>query len=175
MSSTTLKRWDESGIPLLIARLVIGGMFVWLGVHKVTDPVEFLKLIRQYHMVPESVPLLLNAMAALLPWIEICCGVLLIAGIAVRGSALMLLVMLTVFTVAIFMRALGIHSAEHIAFCAIKFDCGCGGGEVYVCRKLPENLGLWLLAWVALLSNAYRFCLWRNLIPTHSPWRMEGY
>jgi hypothetical protein len=63
-----------------------------------------------------------------------------------------------------------------VPFCSIKFDCGCGSGEQYICRKLPENLGLILLSLFALFSKTDRFCLWRNLVPAgKTPWRIEGY
>ncbi len=171
-----LRRLDETGVPLLLARLVVGGMFVWMGFNKIAEPAEFLKLIRLYNIVPEGMPWLLNSMAALLPWLEVFCGLLLLAGIAVRGVFLIVLVLLTVFTAAIISRAMGIYHAGDIAICAIKFDCGCGSGEVYICRKVPENVGLWLLSLIGLVSSSRRFCLWRNLIPAErSPWRMEGY
>jgi hypothetical protein len=59
--------------------------------------------------------------------------------------------MLAAFTCAVARRALGIHALQHIAFCAIKFDCGCGAGEEFICRKVVENLGLMILsAWIVL-------------------------
>ena len=38
-----------------------------------------------------------------------------------------------------------------LPLCAVKFDCGCGTGEEFVCHKLLENfllmgLSCWLLA-----------------------------
>lgn len=176
-----MRRLDETGIPLLLARIIVGVMFIIMGAHKAGDPVAFLKLIRLYDMVPDTMPTLLNAMAILLPWVEIVCGFLLVAGIAVRGSSLLLLGMLAVFTVAVFMRAWGIYQAGNtggqiLAFCSIKFDCGCGSGEVYTCRKIPENVTLMLLSLVALLSRSDRYCAWRNLIPANKlPWNIEGY
>ena len=51
----------------------------------------------------------------------------------------------------ILQRALAMHAAGDIAFCAIKFDCGCGAGEVFICRKLVENSVLTLLsAWLVM-------------------------
>jgi len=61
------RRLDESGIPLLIARLVVGGLFVWMGYKKVLEPVEFLKQIRMYQALPESPPYFLNLSAVVLP------------------------------------------------------------------------------------------------------------
>ena len=121
----------------MLARWLLGAVFLYLGLNKALHPVEFLKLVRQYDLVQSS--LLLNSIAAALPWFEIFCGLLLLAGVAVRGTAVMLIVMLVPFTVLVFRRALAIQSALAIPFCAVKFDCGCGTGEVFICRKLVEN------------------------------------
>ncbi len=116
----------------VLARWLLGAVFIYLGLNKALHPVEFLKLVRQYDLVQKS--LLLNSIAAALPWFEIFCGLLLLAGVAVRGTAVMLIVMLVPFTVLVFRRALAIQTAQAIAFCAVKFDCGCGTGEVFICR-----------------------------------------
>ncbi len=175
-NASLLRRLDQSGIPLLAARLVLGILFIVMGWNKATDPPQFLKVIHTYQMVPDTLPWLLNSMAALMPWIEIVCGTLLILGIAVRGSALTLLIMLAVFTGAVFLRAYGIYEAGNVPFCSIKFDCGCGSGEQYICRKVPENLGLMALCLIALLSGSMRWCVRRDLVPAgRLPWNIEGY
>lgn len=144
--------------PLLDAaavftRWLLGGLFIYMGLNKAFDPVDFLKLLRQYELV--QTPLLLNLIAAALPWFEVFCGVLLLTGVAVRGSALMLLMMLVPFTLVVLKRALTIQAATSIPFCAVKFDCGCGTGEVFICHKLVENgLMIFLSAW--LLSGRGR-------------------
>jgi uncharacterized membrane protein YphA (DoxX/SURF4 family) len=137
---------DYTGV---LGRWVLGGIFVYMGLSKAVHPETFLKLLRQYDLTSSS--LLLNSIAAGLPWLEVFCGLLLLAGIAVRGSALLLLLMLIPFTVVVLKRALAIADVQHIALCAVSFDCGCGNGEVLICRKLAENsllmlLSCWLLA-----------------------------
>jgi len=129
--------------PLLV-RWLLGSLFVYMGLQKALHPVEFLKLLRQYDLVQSH--LSMNLIAATLPWFEVGCGLLLIAGMAVRGTALVLFVMLVSFTAMVTKRALAIHAAGGGAFCAIQFDCGCGTGAVFICRKLMENLLLALLA-----------------------------
>ena len=62
-------------------------------------------------------------------------------------------------TAAIFLRTKGIHAAGGQSFCAIRFDCGCGGGEVNACGKMLTNTGLILATLVALFSRSRRFCL----------------
>ena len=128
----------------LLARWLLGGLFVYMGLNKALDPELFLKLVHQYQMV--SSPLLLNSIASALPWFEVFCGLLLVVGVAVRGSALLLALMLVPFTVLVLRRALGIAEAEGLPLCAVKFDCGCGTGEVFICRKVVENSFLLLLS-----------------------------
>ena len=89
---------------------------------------------------------LLNFIAVSLPWFEVFCGLLLLAGVAVRGTALTLTVMLVPFTLLVLHRALLLHAAQNIPFCAVKFDCGCGTGEEFICRKLLENFLLLVLS-----------------------------
>jgi uncharacterized membrane protein YphA (DoxX/SURF4 family) len=134
-------------ITAIAARWLLGALFIYTGIEKVWDPAAFVKLVRQYDLV--ETPLLLNSIAAALPWFEVFCGLLLILGVAVRGTALALICLLVPFTALVWHRALILESAKMIPFCAVKFDCGCGTGEVFICVKLMENFGLILLAlWV---------------------------
>jgi uncharacterized membrane protein YphA (DoxX/SURF4 family) len=146
----------------VLARWSLGLVFVYMGWHKVVDPVAFMKMVRQYDLVGSS--LALNSIAAVLPWFEVYCGLLLLAGIAVRGSAWVLIGMLAPFTFALLHRALAIHAAQAIAFCAIKFDCGCGTGEEYICVKLPLNCLLILLSGWLLSGRGRQLCARYSLI-----------
>lgn len=121
----------------LVARWLVGGFFIYSGLAKVMEPAEFLKLLRLYELA--SQPVAMNLVAAVLPWFEVFCGLLLVLGIAVRGAALVFVLLLVPFTAVVVHRALGIQQATGLAFCAIRFDCGCGTGEVAICRKLVEN------------------------------------
>jgi hypothetical protein len=77
----------------------------------------------------------------------------------VRGAALMLLAMLVPFTVIVLKRGLAIQAASAIAFCTVKFDCGCGMGEVFICHKLAENALLILLSAWLLTGRGQRLAL----------------
>lgn len=146
----------------LPARWFIGGLFVYMGMSKALHPVEFLKLVHQYQLTDSA--FVLNFIAAALPWFEVFCGILLILGIAVRGSALLLVLMLVPFTIVVLRRALAIHTLQSIPLCAVKFDCGCGNGEVWICRKLAENCGLILLAAWLLSGRGKQLCLRYQLL-----------
>ncbi len=99
---------------LLSFRIVLGGLFIYAGVTKVTAPLDFAQNIRNYQIVGQS----LSFIAALvLPWLEILAGAFLIAGVWRRGAALVLsslLVFFIVLTVVTMARGLDI-------------DCGCFG------------------------------------------------
>jgi len=148
----------------VLARWILGGVFLYMGLSKALHPVEFLKLVRQYDLAQS--PWVLDSLAAGLPWFEVFCGLLLLAGVAVRGTALLVVLMLVPFSWAVFQRALALQASKGIPFCAVKFDCGCGNGEVFICGKLLENAGLLLLA-AGLLAGrgrqlCARFTLWNR-------------
>ncbi len=156
--------WKSNALDLaaVLARWLLGALFLYMGLNKALHPVEFLKLVRQYELVQN--PLLLNSIAAALPWFEVFCGVLLVAGVAVRGSALMLLLMLVPFTVVVLQRALAVQTVLAIPFCAVKFDCGCGTGEIIICRKLIENAMLIFLSGWLLTGRGRPLCARYSLI-----------
>lgn len=137
----------------ILARLVVGGYLAWMGWSKATDPVAFLKLLRQYDLFPADSPWMINTVAVTLPWVEISAGLMLVLGLLRRGAALTVLLLLAVFTAVVARRGLQIAEADALAFCAVAFDCGCGGGVVNVCRKLAENAGLMLLTLLVLLRG----------------------
>jgi uncharacterized membrane protein YphA (DoxX/SURF4 family) len=141
----------------VLARWFLGGLFIYMGMSKALHPEEFLKLLHQYDLTQS--PQLLDFIAATLPWFEVFCGVMLLAGVAARGAALLLLLMLVPFTIVVLRRALAIHTLQSIPLCAVKFDCGCGNGEEWICRKLAENCGLIALSAGLLIGRGRRFCL----------------
>jgi uncharacterized membrane protein YphA (DoxX/SURF4 family) len=151
-------------VSSVLARWLLGGLFLYMGLNKALHPIEFLKLVRQYDVLHHH--LFLNFVASTLPWFEIFCGLLLLLGVAVRGAAAMLVAMLIPFTVAVLLRALEIHGAGGLPFCAIKFDCGCGAGEVFICRKLAENVLLTGLSSALIFWRSHRLCLRHSFFAT---------
>lgn len=131
----------------LLAWIILGVVFVSLGLQKAVNPADFLKAVHGYGWWQGT--LLLTWVAALLPWVEVVCGLLLLIGLRVRGAAFIVFGMLVVFSGLVLQRALHLHQTTGIPFCEIRFDCGCGNGEVLVCRKLVENSLLLALAGVA--------------------------
>lgn len=163
--STEPLSWRRNALDLaaVLARWLLGILFLYMGLNKALHPVEFLKVVREYELVQN--PLLLNSIAATLPWFEVFCGVLLVAGVAVRGSALMLLLMLVPFTLVVLQRALAMQAVLAIPFCAVKFDCGCGTGEILICRKLVENGVLILLSGWLLMGQGRHLSARYSVLP----------
>ena len=161
--------WKRAAVDIftVLARWLLGATFLYLGLNKALHPVDFLKLVQQYDLTQNA--LLLNSIAAGLPWFEVFCGLLLLTGIAVRGTALTLLLMLVPFTILVWHQALLLQGAQNIPFCAVKFDCGCGTGEEFICRKLLENFLLILLSGWLLAGYGRQLGLRFSLIksPSH--------
>ena len=165
-----MARLDQTGVPLLIARLFVGALFVYLAIDKIRDPVNFLKLTRQYKLVNEqSAYVLMNLIAVTLPWLEMLCGVVLILGVAVRAAGLLSAGMLVVFTPMILSRGLELyHLGVADTFCGVSFDCGCGSGVVFLCSKLLENSAMLLAAVLVVRGGRPR----QNVrLPLQGGWR----
>lgn len=79
-------------------RLIIGGIFVYASIDKISNPGEFAKAVKNYDMLPLN---LVNIMAILIPMVELVAGLMLIFGIYVKGSAASISILLVVFLIAL--------------------------------------------------------------------------
>ncbi|MCX6572094.1 MAG: DoxX family membrane protein [Candidatus Aminicenantes bacterium] len=128
---------------LVLFRLVLGGLFVYAGVVKVLDPLDFAQNIRNYRLVGQSLSFIA---AVVLPWLEILAGVAMAAGIWKRASALIisgLLVFFILLTLVTIARGLDV-------------DCGCFGA---ISRKsglgvILEDLGMLFMGLCLLFAPA---------------------
>lgn len=96
----------------LAARLYLGGVFLAACWFKILAPASFALDVATYDILPLS---LINAMALVLPWVELAAGAMLIAGLRVRAASLLVAGMMVVFLVA-----LGIALAK-----GLDMSCGC--------------------------------------------------
>jgi uncharacterized membrane protein YphA (DoxX/SURF4 family) len=95
-------------------QFVLAAFFVVAGISKIADPPGFAHEIHNYQLVPG---VFVNAMALVLPWLEVVTGVALFFGIAVRTSARILGILLLVFIAALSVNLARKHPVE----------CGCFG------------------------------------------------
>jgi len=92
----------------------LAAIFLAAALPKILDPSSFAFDISHYALVPD---LLVNPMAAVLPWIEAVTGLALLSGFAAEGAVLLANLMLLTF-----LGALGWALAK-----GLDIDCGCFG------------------------------------------------
>ena len=102
----------------LLARLVVGGVWIAAGALKLPDPAESVRAVRAYRLLPEAS---VHAVGYGLPALEIIVGILLILGLGTRIVAAISAVLLTLFII-------GIASAWARG---LQIECGCFGGGGY--------------------------------------------
>lgn len=133
---------------LLGLRLVLGGVFIYASVYKVAEPEEFARSIYNYRMLPEET---INLMAIIMPWLELICGILIIIGAFVRGSAALIGLMLLVFIIAI---------SSALAR-GLDISCGCfkvgDGGRLVGLKTLIEDILMVAAVAVILMFGSPRF------------------
>jgi putative oxidoreductase len=96
----------------MLARWLLGGIFIYSSFHKIADPAQFVRIIAGYGLFPS---LAIHPIAVVCPFFELLCGAALILGIYPRGAALIVDGMLFLFIVAISINLARGH----------EFDCGC--------------------------------------------------
>lgn len=106
------KNLFKSDLLELVARWLLGAVFIYASYHKMIAPAQFAKIIYGYYLFPEST---INLIAIVLPFLEFFCGASLILGIYPRSAALIINALLLMFIVAISINL--IRGKE--------FDCGC--------------------------------------------------
>ncbi len=115
---------------LFLFRIIVGFVFIYTGILKISDPAGFSDAINNYDLLPLS---FVNFFAITLPWIELVAGLFLLFGISVKESSFIISVMLVVFILAIII-SLGR---------GLNIDCGCFGtnsGTKVGIIKLVENI-----------------------------------
>ena len=96
----------------MVARLLLGSIFIYASYHKILAPDEFAKIVYGYDLFPSET---INLIAIIIPFIELISGIALIIGIYTRPAAIIIIGMLTAFVIAISINIIRRH----------EFDCGC--------------------------------------------------
>ncbi|SHL31955.1 Methylamine utilisation protein MauE [Pseudonocardia thermophila] len=137
-----------------LARLLLGGVWLWAGLAKVTDLDASVRAVRAYDLLPEAV---VPIVGAALPLVEVLLALLLVAGIFVRPAAIASAVLMAAFVI-------GIASAWARG---LRIDCGCfGSGGLLAADEEPQygwelirDGGLLLVALLLAWRPASRFAL----------------
>lgn len=124
-----------------LARLILGTVWIIAGASKIGDLAASGRAVNAYRLLPYDAATFLGAV---LPFLEIALGVLLIVGLATRLSAVVSAVLLVAFII-------GIASAW---IRGLRIDCGCfGGGGDLTAGQRPQYL-LETIRDIALLALA---------------------
>jgi len=120
---------------LLIIRLVLGFVFIYAAVTKISDPNGFSQAIYNYKLLPLF---LVNILAIILPWVELSAGFLLVFGVSVKENSAIISGLLLIFILAVLISF----------FRGLDIECGCFGtvdGSKVGLQKILENVGLLIL------------------------------
>jgi uncharacterized membrane protein YphA (DoxX/SURF4 family) len=133
-------------IFMLVARIVLGAVFVYAAYVKLRDPWQlFAMSINSYEVLPLAMA---ETAAHVIPWVELALGLMVIFGIWLRISGTILsLVLLTFFTLMVRAYAKG-----------MQINCGCfGPGEAISCKTLLRDGSMAAAAiamtWLAFLQR----------------------
>jgi len=129
---------------LFLFRIILGFVFIYAGILKISDSAGFSDAINNYELLPLS---FVNFFAIILPWIEVVAGLFLIFGISVKENSFIISLMLAVFILAI------VISLSR----GLNIECGCFGtssGTKVGIIKLVENIILLNLALLLTKFNS---------------------
>ena len=129
--------------------MIVGGIFIYAGAIKALDPIRFASDIDNYKILPWAIGVRL---AFYLPWLEILCGLALIARRLYLGGLSILTALASVFiiaTIAAKIRGLDItcgcfgHASKNWSFTAhLALDLSLLAALIAlcICDRLRENL-----------------------------------
>jgi len=103
------RQWNQDGPLYLVARLVLGAVFIYASIDKIAHPEAFAKDVYNYQILPDA---LINLTAIGLPWLELVIGIFLLIGLFREGSVSIVTLLLIVFFSAVVFnlaRGLDIH------------------------------------------------------------------
>ena len=136
-----LVRFLTSSLLIRFCRVAIGVVFIAAALAKIGDAASFAAQIHNYRLLPVAAE---NLVAILLPWVELIAGLALVLGMQARPGAVLIAVMMVVFTAAV---------GQAVAR-GLDFECGCFGTADATRvggMKLLENLVLTGAAVIASL------------------------
>jgi uncharacterized membrane protein YphA (DoxX/SURF4 family) len=132
-----------------ILDLVLAGIFIYAGILKAIDPVQFASDIDNYKILPWPVSV---ALAFYLPWLEIFCALGLVFRFLYRGALSILTLSILTFTLATIAAKVR----------GLDITCGCFG-HASQHWSFPAHLATNLAILVALLALFFAYARKRGI------------
>jgi len=145
-----MKRLITSPLLAVIFRWILGLIFIYASIHKISDPFEFSEAIYNYRIFPDF---LINPLAICLPWLELLAGLSLIIGIYIKGGALIISILSLSFTIAL----------GAALFRGLDITCGCfyssGTKRIADWVTIAQDLGLLIMGIQVLFFDKAKYAL----------------
>ena len=123
-------RWTGLHWAGLAARLVVGGVWLWAGLLKLSDPESSVTAVRAYQLLPTS---LTESVGRALPMVEVIVGACLVLGLLTRISGVVSAVLQVAFIVGI----------ASVWARGLSISCGCfgnGGYDPHAMSRYPWEI-----------------------------------
>jgi uncharacterized membrane protein YphA (DoxX/SURF4 family) len=144
------------GIAVLVARVLVGGVFIVAGASKIGNAAYFAAQIAAFGIVPQP---LVAPMALLLPFLEVLLGGYLVIGLYARLAGWIAAIQLLIFAAAIASAVMR----------GLSLSCGCFGPNDQTVTSWPEagrDVALALVAVFVALRGPGMLALDRRIAPT---------
>jgi len=133
---------------LILSGFILGGVFVFAGIEKISDTTAFAGSIYNYKIFPD---IFINLFAVVIPWIELVCGIFLVFKVYPRECSFIMSSLLVFFIILVIISIIR----------GLNIECGCfgtAGGSRVGWAKVLENtalflLGLHIISYSKLLKN----------------------
>ncbi len=135
MKRAGLKYWLTHPMFVTLLRVALGVVFMVAAVDKIGSPAAFAQNIANYRLLPFQT---INALAIVLPWLEMVAGLLLAVGWWTRAAVLVIDGLLVVFIVAI---------SQAMAR-GLDISCGCFDTDP-AAHKMTRWTLYWDIIWLA--------------------------
>lgn len=127
-------------------RICLGAIFIYAALPKIADPVAFAGSVANYQLLPYFWSYLV---AAVLPFLELGCGLLLVSGYRAKSAALLIALLNLAFMAAL----------VSVILRGLDIDCGCfrqGGGKTSPWLALARDALFLAMAATAIWSESKR-------------------
>ncbi|MEQ1834297.1 MAG: MauE/DoxX family redox-associated membrane protein [Candidatus Eisenbacteria bacterium] len=134
------------GRTIRAAQCITGVLLAWAALGKLGDIPALARDVHNFRLLPAATE---NAVAMVLPWIELVAALALLLGLRARGAAVVATALMAVLTLAVALATVR----------GLDIECGCFGtaGAWRVGpAKLAENVAILACAWLGTWPHSER-------------------